>query len=36
MFQITSSAYQKLENILASEKEIPDEELYIRLSMGIG
>jgi hypothetical protein len=36
MFQITRSAYHKLENILASEKETHDEKLYIRLSMGIG
>jgi hypothetical protein len=36
IFQLTGSAYQKLEEIIHSEQKTPDEKLYVRLSMGIG
>lgn len=36
MFQLTGSAYQKLKEIIQAEKVTLDEQLYIRLSMGIG
>jgi hypothetical protein len=36
IFQLTGSAYQKLEEIIQSERTTLDEMLYIRLSMGIG
>ena len=36
MFQITESAHGILEVIITREKQFPSEELFVRLSMGIG
>lgn len=36
MFQLTGSAYQKLNQIIQMEQINPEEKLYIRLSMGVG
>jgi hypothetical protein len=36
MFKITESAYTTLEDVIEREKQSPDEELFVRLSMGIG
>ena len=36
MFQITQSAYEKLLHTINNEKQTLDEELFLRLSMGIG
>jgi hypothetical protein len=36
MFQVTGSAYQKLQEIIQREQKSPDEKLSIRLTMGIG
>jgi hypothetical protein len=36
MFKITSQAQQFLEEIVNREKQTEDEELFVRLSMGIG
>lgn len=36
MFKITGSAGQVLLEIVESEKQTPDEELFVRLTMGIG
>ncbi len=36
MFKITGSAGQVLLEIVESEKQSPDEELFVRLTMGIG
>jgi hypothetical protein len=36
MFQITESAHKIIEDIVNREKVTKDEELFLRLSMGIG
>jgi len=36
MFSITESAYRILAEKLEEERQSPDEELFLRLSMGIG
>ncbi len=36
MFKITESADKKLIDIVNNEKVTPDEQLFLRLSMGIG
>jgi hypothetical protein len=36
MFQISGSAFNKLNDIMLSEKKDQEEKLFIRLSMGIG
>jgi hypothetical protein len=36
MFQLTESAHKKLLNTVMNEKKTIDEQLFIRLSMGIG
>jgi hypothetical protein len=36
MFQLTDSAFKKLLNTVCIEKKTIDEELFLRLSMGIG
>jgi hypothetical protein len=36
MFKITSSAQQFLQDQVNREKQTQDEELFVRLSMGIG
>lgn len=36
MFKLTGSAYKMLLDIIQKEKVSEDEELYLRVSMGIG
>lgn len=36
MFQITENANGILKDIITREKQYPTEELFLRLSMGIG
>ena len=36
MFKLTESAYHKLIEIVNQEKKSEDEQLYLRLTMGIG
>jgi hypothetical protein len=36
MFKLTESAYLKLTAIINQEKNSKDEQLYLRLTMGIG
>jgi hypothetical protein len=36
MFKLTESAYHKLLEIVNKEKVSKDEQLYLRLTMGIG
>jgi hypothetical protein len=36
MFKITESAYLKLSEIVIKEKITDDEQLFLRLTMGIG
>ncbi|TWE01674.1 hypothetical protein FB550_10540 [Neobacillus bataviensis] len=36
MFKITESAYLKLSEIVNQEKITADEQLFLRLTMGIG
>jgi hypothetical protein len=36
MFKLTESAYHKLTEIINQEKTSEDEQLYLRLTMGIG
>lgn len=36
MFKITGSAAQVLLNIVDAEKNSPEEELFVRITMGIG
>ncbi|MDR7001712.1 hypothetical protein J2Y67_004186 [Neobacillus niacini] len=36
MFKITGSAGQVLQKVVDSEKQSPEEELFVRLTMGIG
>ena len=36
MFKLTESAYHKLTDIINQEKTSEDEQLYLRLTMGIG
>lgn len=36
MFKVTESAYRVLIKTVNNEKKTVDEELYLRLSMGIG
>jgi hypothetical protein len=36
MFRITGSAHKFLQELVTKEKKTEDENLYVRLSMGIG
>lgn len=36
MFKLTNSAYLKLSEIVVQEKVTADEQLFLRLTMGIG
>jgi hypothetical protein len=36
MFQISGSAYDKLNEIIQIEQKDTEEKLYVRLSMGVG
>jgi hypothetical protein len=36
MFNITNTAHQFLSEVIEKEKQYDEEELYVRLTMGIG
>jgi hypothetical protein len=36
MFKLTQSAYKKLSEVIDNEKTTKEEQLYLRISMGVG